>query len=193
MVPRRTFLASLGVGLATPSLAADAEAPRGGRKKIAVVTTEWRYHSHAWHMAERFLAGYPLKGKWHRPDLEVVSAYVDQRPKNDLSRKRAEEYGFKLYPTIAEALRCGGDKLAVDAVLVIGEHGSYKRNELGQTLYPRYEFFRQVVQVFEKDGRVVPVFNDKHLSLIITQSSTTMGVTPEGLDWPGQWVKESPP
>ncbi len=97
-------------------------------------------------------------------DLKVVSAYVDQQPDNDLSRKRAEEFGFKIYPTIAEALRCGGDKLAVDAVLIIGEHGKYRRNELGQTQYPRYEFFTQVAEVFRKDGRTTPVFNDKHLS-----------------------------
>jgi hypothetical protein len=112
----------------------------------------------------RFLVGYPLRGKWHSPGLDVVSAYVDQKPPNDLSRKRAEEFGFRLYPTIAEALRCGGDKLAVDAVLVIGEHGNYPRNQLGQTQYPRYQFFQQIVEVFRKDGRVVPVFNDKHLS-----------------------------
>ena len=43
---------------------------------------------------------------------------------------------------IAEALRCGGDKLAVDAVLIIGEHGDYPRNEIGQKQYPRYEFFQ---------------------------------------------------
>jgi hypothetical protein len=69
-----------------------------------------------------------------------------------------------VYPTVAEALRCGGDKLAVDAVLIIGEHGNYPRNEKGQVLYPRYEFFKQCVEVFERDGRTVPVYNDKHLS-----------------------------
>jgi hypothetical protein len=131
---------------------------------MAVVTTEWRYHSHAWHMAERFLVGYPLGGQWHQPGLKVVSACVDQRPANDLSRSRAEEFGFTIYPTIAQALRCGGERLAVDAVLVIGEHGNYPRNELGQTQYPRYQFYQQIVEVFRKDGRVVPVFNDKHLS-----------------------------
>ena len=31
-------------------------------------------------------------------------------------------------------------------------------------LYPRYEFFKECVKVFEEDGRVVPVYNDKHLS-----------------------------
>jgi hypothetical protein len=54
--------------------------------------------------------------------------------------------------------------LAVDAVLLIGEHGDYPRNEKGQVLYPRYEFFRECVEVFEKDGRSIPVYNDKHLS-----------------------------
>ena len=52
----------------------------------------------------------------------------------------------------------------MDAVLIIGEHGNYPRNEKGQILYPRYEFFEQCVEVFEKDGRAVPVYNDKHLS-----------------------------
>jgi hypothetical protein len=131
---------------------------------MAIVTTEWRYHSHAWHMGERFLVGYPSNGHWHRPPLDVVAAYVDQFPEGDLSRQRAREYGFPIYPTVAEALRCGGDKLAVDAVLIIGEHGKYPVNEFGQTQYPRYEFFKQTADVFRKDGRSVPVFNDKHLS-----------------------------
>ena len=80
-------------------------------------------------------------------------------------------FGFKVYPTIAEALRCGGPKLAVDGVLIIGEHGDYPHNEKGQILYPRYEFFRQTVDVFEADGRAVPVFNDKHLSYSFTKAS----------------------
>jgi hypothetical protein len=164
MITRRTFLAATAAAVTLPLTGAADGAPRAGRKKMAIVTTEWRFGSHAWHMGERFLVGYPLKGKWHQPELDVVAAYVDQKPDNDLSRQRAEEFGFKLYPTIAEALRCGGDKLAVDAVLVIGEHGKYPRNELGQTQYPRYEFFKQVTEVFAKDGRTAPVFNDKHLS-----------------------------
>ena len=49
-------------------------------------------------------------------------------------------------------------------MLIIGEHGDYPRNPKGQILYPRYEFFQQCVDVFEKSGRAVPVFNDKHLS-----------------------------
>lgn len=133
-------------------------------KRIAIVTTIYRYLSHAQHIGDRFLVGYPRQGKWHRPDMKVVSLYVDQKPEGDQSAERAKEFGFQVYPTIAEALRCGGSKLAVDAVLLIGEHGQYPRNDKGQVLYPRYEFFQQCVEVFEKDGVAVPVYNDKHLS-----------------------------
>jgi hypothetical protein len=133
-------------------------------KRIAIIASIYRYLSHAQHMGDRFLIGYPLHGTWHKGDVEVVSLYVHQKPEGDQSEERAREFGFKVYPTIAEALRCGGDKLAVDAVLIICEHGDYPKNDLGQVLYPRYEFFKECVDVFRKDGRSVPVYNDKHLS-----------------------------
>ncbi|MFP6671872.1 MAG: hypothetical protein VB857_10690 [Pirellulaceae bacterium] len=169
MLDRRTFLGAMGGTLAASSFSWAQPAPR---KRMAIVTTEWRYHSHAWHMGERFLVGYPNNGRWHQPPFDVVAAYVDQQPENDLSRRRSKEFDFPIYGSIAEALRCGGKELAVDAVLVIGEHGDYPRNEIGQKLYPRYEFFKQVVEVFKKDGKTVPVFNDKHLS------------------WKWEWAKE---
>jgi hypothetical protein len=133
-------------------------------RRIAVIGSIYRYLSHVQHIADRFLVGYPLRGTWHRPDMKIVSLYVDQKPTGDLSEQRAKEFDFKVYPTIAEALRCGGDKIAVDAVLLIAEHGEYPRNEKGQILYPRYEWFKQCTDVFEKDRRAVPVYNDKHLS-----------------------------
>lgn len=168
---RRDALAALcGAWVAGSSLGGFAQ--EGRRKRMAVVTTLWNYRSHAWHMAERFLHGYPREGRWHRPAIDVVAAYVDQRPEGDLSAKRAVEFGFKVYPTVAEALRCGGSKLDVDAVLLIGEHGNYPVNAIGQKQYPRYELFQKIVDVFRQDGRSTPVFNDKHLS------------------WNFQWAKE---
>ena len=125
MLNRRTFLGAVGAGLVGGPLLLAADTPAAKRKRMAVVTTEWRYHSHAWHMAERFLAGYPIDGHWHHPPFDVVAAYVDQFPENDLSRSEPRNSAFTIYPTIAEALRSGGDKLAVDAVLIIGEHGNY--------------------------------------------------------------------
>ena len=160
MLTRRTFLGS-AAGLA---LAPVLRAAEPAKKKIAVVTNIWNYRSHAWHMAERFLHGYPIKGKWHHPPFEVVSAYVDQKPEGDLSAARAKEFGFTIHPTVEETLRCGGKQLAVDAVLVIGEHGTYPKTEFGQIQYPRYQYFKKITDVYKLDDKTAPVFNDKHLS-----------------------------
>src|SRR5262249_50071216 len=78
---------------------------------------------------------------------------------------------------------CGTNTLAVDGVLIIGEHGNYPRNNLEQILYPRYEFFMQAVEVFEKAGRAVPVFNDKHLSYSFAKA-TKMVETARRLGFP---------
>jgi hypothetical protein len=170
MSTRRRFLsAAAGVSLAGRSLltsAATESAPIATKDpvRIAIVTTVWTYQSHAQHMGDRFLVGYPRHGRWHRPPIKVVSLYADQKPEGDLSAQRAAEHGFTVYPSIAEALRCGGSKLAVDGVVIIAEHGKYPINEKGQVQYPRFEFFQEAVKVFEQDGRAVPVFNDKHLS-----------------------------
>jgi hypothetical protein len=164
MLTRRTFLETAAATTATPLLAQQTQAQQAAPKRIAIVTTIYKYLSHAQHMGDRFLIGYPFNGAWHKPNCKVVSLYVDQKPEGDLSQARAKEFGFQVYPTIAEALRVGGNKLAVDAVLIIGEHGDYPRNEKGQILYPRFEFFQQCAKVFEQDGRTVPVYNDKHLS-----------------------------
>jgi hypothetical protein len=155
MLTRRGFLQTTAIA---------AAAAQGQPKRIAIIATIYRLQSHAQHMGDRFLVGYPYAGAWHKPDMKVVSLYVDQKPEGDLSGERAREFGLQVYPTVAETLRCGSKSLAVDAVLIIGEHGNYPRNEKGQILYPRYEFFEQCVKVFEQDGRAVPVYNDKHLS-----------------------------
>jgi hypothetical protein len=159
---RRRFLAastlSLGFAVRSP---AKTDAPR---KKVAFIGTEVRTHSHAQHFLDRMGMGYAWGSGWQMPRVDIASVYVDQHPKEDLTPGRLKKYGLKDYPSIAEALTLGGDKLAVDGVVVIAEHGRYPRNEKGQHLYPRYEFFKQIVKVFEDSGRAVPVFNDKHLS-----------------------------
>ncbi len=121
-------------------------------------------HSHAQHFLDRLTLGYGWGGDWQKPRVDVASVFIDQFPEGDLARDRVKRHNLKLYPTIAEALTLGGEKLAVDGVVIIGEHGDYPENEKGQRLYPRYEWFKEVVKVFEASGRAVPVFNDKHLS-----------------------------
>ena len=172
---RRQFVSAVGgsaiAAAVFPSIrlrGADSNAvatPTGsGRKKVVLLATEVRKYSHAQHFIDRFLEGYGWHGKHHRPPMDLVSLYVDQFPEGDLSRDRERRHGAKIYPTIAEALMLGGSKLAVDGVVIIGEHGRYPKNEKGQTLYPRHKFFKEVIRVFESSGRAVPVFNDKHLS-----------------------------
>jgi hypothetical protein len=133
-------------------------------KRIAFLGTEVRQHSHAQHFLDRHAMGYTWGGRWQKPRFEIASVYIDQYPQSDLGKQRIEKYKLASYPTIAEALTLGGDKLAVDGVVIIAEHGDYPANEKGQRLYPRYQWFKEVVKVFEQSGRSVPVFNDKHLS-----------------------------
>jgi hypothetical protein len=170
MISRRTFLELAGVSPLSGALLARAGQTDSPRRRVAMITTVWRYQSHAQHMGDRFLVGYPHAGRWHRPAADIVSLYVDQVPRGDQSESRAAEFGFRRFPSIAEALCLGGDTLSVDAVLIIGEHGRYPRNDKGQILYPRYEFFQQVAEVFRRSGRSVPVFNDKHLSYSFTKA-----------------------
>jgi hypothetical protein len=135
------------------------------RPQLAAVVTEHRKYSHAQHIVDRFLYGYGWHGAHHKPEMDLVALYVDQRPQGDLSAERGRDFpSMKIYPTIAEALTRGGSKLAVDGVVVVGEHGHYPKNEKGQTEYPRWRFFEEVVKVYKDSGRSVPMFNDKHLS-----------------------------
>jgi hypothetical protein len=157
---RRRFLAQ-----STALMLAPAPARAGAaRKKIAFIGTVVRRLSHAQHFLDRLTLGYTWNGEWVEPRVDVASVYIDQFPESDLGRGRVARHKLKLYPSIEEALGLGGSRLAVDGVVLIAEHGRYPKNDNGQTLFPRYEFFKRVVKVFEHSGRSVPVFNDKHLA-----------------------------
>jgi hypothetical protein len=161
MLNRRSFLAA-GAGLAlAPSLASAAQSQR---KKVAFLGTVVRRHSHAQHFLDRMTLGYAWQGRWQEPRVDVASVYIDQFPEGDLARERIARHKLRQVPSIADALTLGTSKLAVDGVVIIAEHGDYPKNDKGQTQYPRYKWFKEVVKVFEATGRSAPVFNDKHLS-----------------------------
>lgn len=164
---RRDFLAQMGsltaATLFAPTLAF-AQEQSATTKRIAFLGTVVRQHSHAQHFLDRLALGYGWRGEWQKPRLEIASVYLDQFPDDDLGRQRVEKYGLTLFSSVEDALTLGTGKLAVDGVVIIGEHGNYPRNEMGQTLYPRYDWFKRCVKIFEASGRAVPVFNDKHLS-----------------------------
>ena len=102
MLTRREFMQTSAAVAALPLTAADAPP-----KRVAIITTIYRLQSHGQHIGDRFIVGYPYAGAWHKPNTKVVSLYVDQHPDGDLSAERAKEFGFQVYPTIAETLRCG--------------------------------------------------------------------------------------
>lgn len=157
MLNRRELLKISGLA-ALPVFAAE-------KKKIATVITEYRRNAHADVIVGRLLEGYEYYGQKREPRVQVVSMYTDQKPDNDLSRAMAAKHVFPIFPTVREALTLGGDKLAVEGVVLIGEHGKYPDNEKGQKLYPRYELYKQIIDVFRASNRSVPVFSDKHFSV----------------------------
>jgi len=141
------------------------------RPRLAVVTPIYFPPSHSDVIVTRWLQplptdrefGWPPPGH-DRPRTDIVSMYIAQFPENDIGREVAERHQVPLFSSIHDALTLGGDKLAVDGVLLIGEHGDYPYNEWSQKMYPRREMFDEIVEVFKSSGRSVPVFCDKHLS-----------------------------
>jgi hypothetical protein len=182
---RRKFLASaaaLTLGGVAVGRDTQPASPRPGqpstkdRKPLAIVTTVYRPLSHSFHIGGRFLNGYTLAGKHHVPKHYVHSLFVDQKPKdNDLSGDLARDFGVRVADSIADALTGGGNKLNVEGVLLIGEHGNYPRNDKNQILYPRLEMMEKIVEVFKKTGQTVPVFNDKHLSYSLGNARKMVG------------------
>jgi hypothetical protein len=202
MLTRRRFL---GYSALTPAVLAYrpllgmGQTRAKGRIRIAVLGTSYHYGSAMQTIADRFFVGYPHEGDWHMPDAQIVSMYLDARPHGgegvhgvvravpqdpaDLSEGRAKEFGFRICNNIPEALRCGGTKLAVDAVLTIVEQGDYPRNHKDQILYPRYDFFQQCVQVFEEERRAVPYFNHESLSFSFPEAKSMVAAS-ERLKFP---------
>lgn len=140
--------------------------------KIAVIATVWFPLSHADVIVTRWVSPFPTDAEygWTMPRSGIASAYIEQRPANDIGVTFCAANGISVFETVEQALTLGTGQLAVDAVLIIGEHGSYPLNEFRQKLYPRKRFFDEVVKVFRTSGRTVPVFNDKHFSWDFSES-----------------------
>jgi hypothetical protein len=134
------------------------------RPKLAVILTQYGATSHGVCFCTKFLEGKQFDDHFEPPRCEVVAMHLMEIARNDVGVETAKKHNVPMYHSVAAALCRGGDELAVDGVVLIGEHGTWPRNEKGQQLYPRRELFDQIIGVFRQSGRVVPVFNDKHLS-----------------------------
>lgn len=167
---RRSFLAS--------SAAATLPA-QPAPKRIAAIITEYWAGSHADVIVGKYLEGYNQDDQPPYPRSRIASLFLEHFPPNDMSRDRSRKYNVPIFPTVDEALTLGGNRLAVDGVLLIGEHGDYPVNDKAQTLYPRFEMFLKITDVFRYSRRAVPVFNDKHLSFSWRQAKRMVDISRE--------------
>lgn len=161
---RRSWLGLAAASTLIPSLPAPLRAADRPKLPVAAVVTVYRKMSHTDVIIGKILEGWEQDGG-PGPDLKLVSMYVDQVGNDDMSRPMAERFGFRIAKTIDEAITLGTDKVQVAGVISIGEHGDYPyTTDTRQQMYPRRRFFEQIVSAFDRGGRVVPVFNDKHLA-----------------------------
>lgn len=166
---RRAFLASGAAAWA-------ADPPP---KRIAAIITEYRLGSHGDVIIGKYLEGFNQDERPPYPRSQIVSLFLEQLPPQDISRPLARKYKVPMYRTVADALTLGGEKLAVDGVILIGEHGDYPFNDKEQRLYPRFEMFLKITDVFRQSGRSVPLFNDKHLSWSFRQANRMVEISRE--------------
>ncbi|MFK7778740.1 MAG: hypothetical protein QM501_11600 [Gimesia sp.] len=163
-ITRRDWLANaaaIACGVSTQQVIASVTAPVK-TKSVAAVVSIYEKGTHADVLIGKILEGWKQDGGTG-PALKLSSLYVDQFSDLDVSRKIAAKYNVPIFDSIERAVTVGGDHIPVDAVISIGEHGDYPFNEKEQQLYPRRRFFEEITDTFKKYGRVVPVFNDKHL------------------------------
>ena len=160
---KRLFVLTLLTLLLTPPGQAQDSKP-ARQVKVAGVVSVYHYNSHADMIVGRTLRGYSLLDKDPRPSLQLMSLFTDQVPSTDLSVAASKKYGFPIFKSVTETLTLGGDRLAVDGVLLVAEHGNYPNSDTGGKQYPKRRLFTEMASAMEKSDRSVPVFCDKHLA-----------------------------
>lgn len=122
--PRRVFVVGCAPGTNAFSLSMGG-LPVSARKKIAAIVTAYYPRSHADVIVTKFLKGFPADDGLRAPQVDIASMYMDQVHERDVGVELAKEHGVPIYNSIPKALTLGGKELAVDGVLIIGEHGDY--------------------------------------------------------------------
>lgn len=149
--------------------------------KIAVISTVWFPLSHTDVIVSRWVEPFLTDADcgWENPRSTIASVYLDQTTERDSGHAFCQSHDIPIFDSVRSALTLGTDKLAVDAVLLIGEHGDYPMNEFRQKLYPRKRLFDAITAVFREFKQAVPVFNDKHFSWDFAHSCEMLDVARE--------------
>jgi hypothetical protein len=130
------------------------------RKKLAAIATDYRIHSDTDAIVTRFLEGFWVNDDFEHADCDIASLYVKRIQNNDVATRVSRAYQVPIMGSISDALTLGAGQIAVDGVLLIGEDYGASVVESDS----RFEFFSQIVSVFRKAGRSVPIFCCGHLS-----------------------------
>lgn len=134
------------------------------RPRIALICTTYFKPAHADVIGTRLMLGYPWEGEEIESRVEVAGMYLEQVHDEDIGLGIARQANVPLYQSVPECMALGGTGVQVDGVVIVGEHGEYGRNELGQTLYPRRRLFDSAVSAMIGAGKFVPIFSDKHFA-----------------------------
>src|SRR5262245_25466534 len=65
-------------------LPTDAVPRQGPPRRLAAITTAYFKYSHADDIITKFIEGYGVVGRIHRPHCQVVSLYIEQTPDTDI-------------------------------------------------------------------------------------------------------------
>ncbi len=110
-------------------------------KSVTAVVTAYEYGLHADVLLGKILDGWKQDGG-PGPSLRLSSMYVDQFSERDMARHQSRKHNIPIFDTIEGALTLGGDRIAVDGVISIGEHGVYPYNAKGAAPLPASSLLR---------------------------------------------------
>lgn len=134
--------------------------------RIAVITTAFTPSSHCDVIVRRWLEPLPsdVDYEWPGPSSQIASLFVMQEAGGEEGLALCKRHGVRLCRSIREALTENSEFLTVDAVMLLAEHGDFPHNALGQKLYPRKELLDEILAIFERSEKGVPLYFDKHFS-----------------------------